>query len=409
MDLTVDHIIDVARKGNRIDPPYQRDAIKILFTKEPGDMDAQALKQLLAVYSEEFGVRLKIIGGGPGCTYFVIDGKPSNNLLDLLTSDEFIRGISKLGAKIIWSDEPGVRLPIDRFMDESIQSRADFAILTPLIEEFKPLKEALKAASCRGEIRIQNPNSTMTYYQYDLQSFSGTIHRVVATFMQRMGNDSAAITTVHTLNDWRPKHILLGGIAGGVDSSEVSLGDVVVADEIFRYDRRRKERDTGTTWAPSAYPTDRLLLNRSLAFKLEDECMREWASECQEGGFESMEMPRVHIGNIACGDAVVDSVAMKNKLLELNRTLAAIEMEGGGFLEAVINQSAVARALVVRGISDYAAEKSGTDSGKIDWRAYASSNVAKFIVSFVQQFQTVAYMPQDGDEGILQPIIGEGD
>lgn len=384
MSLTIEAILEAASNGQRIDPPYQRDAITILFDRNPETINAAEVNKLLDHAAEKHGVKLELVGGGAGCVRIIIVGEPKDGLLDLLTSDDFLRKAEKLGVQSIWSGEPGVEFRVDQYRDVDKNPRVDFALLTPLIEEFRPLRNALLDAACQKESKIQI--GVMTYYKYDIASESGEVYRVVATFMPKMGTDSAAITTFHMLNDWRPTYILLGGIAGGIDSSDTARGDVVIADEVFRYDRRRKERAGGTTWAPSGYVTDRLLLNRAQSYLLEDSCIEEWAQQCL-GSFEGdCDLPQVKVGNIACGDAVIDSAEFKNQLKLLNRTLCAIEMEGGGFLEAIINQAAISKALIVRGISDLAADKSASDRETFNWRGYAATNVANFLVRFIQQY-----------------------
>jgi nucleoside phosphorylase len=387
MEESIFSIFDAARAGKRIDPPFTPEAVTILFDRHPEDVDIGEVQELLDAATEDHGVELRVIGGGAGCFRLIVVGKPIAAFINFLASTKFIRAAAQAGVTKIWSSQPGVNFPVRQGADAPRDSGADFAILTPLADEFRPLRSALQAAAKR-EKRIQNDGTVMTYYRYDIVADAGRTYSVVATFMPRMGNDSAAIATFHVINDWRPKYIVLTGVAGGLDRKDVSLGDVVIADEVFRFDRRRKERDAETVWAPNAYPTDRVLLNRASALLLEDDKMAMWARDCRTAFAEVNREPEGCVGNLACGDAVVDSQKLKTELKRLNRTLTAIEMEGGGFIEAIINQTAVAKALVVRGISDFAADKSTTDSDTCNWRGFAARNAATFVVRFIQQFQT---------------------
>jgi nucleoside phosphorylase len=382
MNSLLDEVLKAAATGQRIDPASNPDAVTFLFNSDVALFDVEKFRGLLRQAMTKFGIELEVTGGGAGCFRIICEGKPPERIVEMLTSADFIRSAGDAGVEVIFSSK--LHVPVKAHL-EALEPLADFAIVTPLIEEFRPLRKALRQAA-REERRIQK--GVMSYYTYPLSTKGGKFFRVVASFMPRMGNDSAAITTFHMINDWRPRFMLLMGIAGGLDPTKLALGDVVIADEVLRYDRRRKERESGTEWAPNAYPTDRLLLNRAQALLLEDEIIEKW---CQERVSEANgvgQEPNAEIGNLACGDAVVDSEEYKKEIKRLNRTIAAFEMEGGGFLEAAINQAIVAKALVLRGISDFAANKDATDSdGRFDWRGYAAANVATFLVKFIEQFE----------------------
>lgn len=80
----------------------------------------------------------------------------------------------------------------------------------------------------------------------------------------------------------------------------------------------------------------------------------------------------------------------------MDRQLAAVEMEGAGFLKAIASharhfidrpwrrgRAGGADALVVRGISDPAADKAATDAGAKPWRRIAARNAAQTVVLIV--------------------------
>lgn len=182
-----------------------------------------------------------------------------------------------------------------------------------------------------------------------------------------------------------PKYLLLIGIAGALDK-DVRLGDVIVGDEVMRYDRRRKESEHQTQWAPVTYTCDRELFSRARSLILSDDLMDEWKARCRVDS-DGVAAPSVIPANLACGDAVVDSEAHKANIARINRTCVAVEMEAGGCMEAAQTHPTRVPTLVVRGISDRAAGKSATDGDKeINWRECAANNAASFGVMLIRSF-----------------------
>ncbi len=115
----------------------------------------------------------------------------------------------------------------------------DFLILTPLPEE----RDAV--LRCLGSYRRLPPSDQdiRVYYESDLAATfpdgSSTTYRVVVTPLLGMGRVEAANATGDAVRRWRPRYILLVGIAGGLAKAGVGLGDVLISDQIVDYELQK--------------------------------------------------------------------------------------------------------------------------------------------------------------------------
>jgi nucleoside phosphorylase len=102
----------------------------------------------------------------------------------------------------------------------------------------------------------------------------------------------------------------------------------------------------------------------------------------------------IHDQKILSWDLVLDHQEMKERLLREDRQLAVVEMEGAGFLKAVAahvkyfvrrpwQADGETDALIVRGISDPAADKSVADADPRAWRRIAARNAAQTVLLIV--------------------------
>ena len=75
---------------------------------------------------------------------------------------------------------------------------------------------------------------------------SSTTYRVVVTPLLGMGRVEAANATGDAIRRWRPRYMLLVGIAGGLAKAGVGLGDVLISDQIVDYELQKLTTDKTT-------------------------------------------------------------------------------------------------------------------------------------------------------------------
>lgn len=184
-----------------------------------------------------------------------------------------------------------------------------------------------------------------------------------------VGNQVAAVETERAIEEFSPDVILFVGVAGGL--KDVSLGDVVVANQVRSYDSGKEDED-------AFKPRD--VGNRS-SFVLLERCQQisrhsEWRSRIYEPN-SLCTQPSALIGPIVAGEKVIASLKSRtSELIAQNCSDAlAAEMEGGGFLTAAYASTGV-QAIVVRGISDLIKGKSISD--QLGWQDIASCHAAAF-------------------------------
>ena len=146
-------------------------------------------------------------------------------------------------------------------------------------------------------------------------------------------------------SEFRPRVVALVGIAAGLDE-ELSVGDVVVASSVFRYERAKLLDGTiEHELIPSTLPVASMNELVGLVGNLRNSL--KWPHE-------------LRIGSYAAGEKVVaDELSETARWLRrTNRKLQALEMESGGFFKGLLTFRGALEAgtfwFVAKGISDLA-------------------------------------------------------
>jgi nucleoside phosphorylase len=214
-------------------------------------------------------------------------------------------------------------------------ARRRAVILTTLAVEYRAVRAYL------GELREEIDLSSGTIYE--VGSFlapSGNWEIVIAQV--GMGSAAASIGTERALLRFRPEVLLLVGVAGGI-SPGATLGDVVVATQVIRYDRSRLPRVGEPLFKFEVLQSSCRLLQRAQV-----EAAREAWLARRRHVTPTEPPPRVFIGKMASGEEVIDGHGAQRLS---HRDVLAIDMEAFGLLEALHGTPDV-DVLVVRGIAD---------------------------------------------------------
>jgi len=258
----------------------------------------------------------------------------------------------------------------------------DVGVIVPLAEEFRCIIEIapqLEAISHDGSF----------FYVLQFDSIS-----VVAHICGQMGTLPALQATTKLLAFTDVKVLVVLGL-GGALGSDVSVGDIVVAEEVAEFQANSKAETTGDTYTvrhsgrhwPLDYRIRKAIENFEFACS---EGFSKWRADvakdyqelaiCNKEAICS-ERPQVHLGPIASGNTVAASAAYVGELKKINRKFAAIDMEAAGVALAASERIHPIPCLVVRGISDNANEyKKDLDaSGEGAWRKYCIRNATSFL------------------------------
>lgn len=259
----------------------------------------------------------------------------------------------------------------------------DFVLLTPLQEEWDAM-----CACFTGPLDMDAGSG-------DYLAAVGQLGRYRAVVCKppggkRSGNYVAAAFTQQVIAEWRPRWVLLVGIAGSLNE-DVKPGDVVLVSKVYGYDfgkidggkyirRGDYDSDIAGEWV------DHLVLLRAQGFDATIASQSSLAATFNTLG--GLRPPVLHLGPIASGEKVVDDLghvfldeAYKNIVDAI-----AVEMEAAGAATAVKGQSGRHRVgfLSIRGISDVP-RVSGKDpehvgglgtSERDRWKGYAATVAA---------------------------------
>jgi len=255
-----------------------------------------------------------------------------------------------------------------------MENDCDFLILTPLAQErdsvLKYLEGTKKAkvdskfkhVSYLGEVKTTFPDDTTATY------------KVAIVPLIDMGRAEAATATVQGLERWRPRYVILVGIAGGFRNAGVSLGDILIANQIADYEEQ-KLRDNASTIRWQTFRVDAGLLAQA------QNLSGEWASQIAEP--RPVEgRPCVQFGVICSGDKVIANDLLE-KFHDTWSRLIGVEMEAGGVARAVAESGNCQGFFMIRSVSDLA--DGNKDSTEVkSWRNYACEAAASYLFAFLK-------------------------
>jgi nucleoside phosphorylase len=289
--------------------------------------------------------------------------------------------------------------------------RIDVGIVIALEEEFRELHEQIKV---RCQV-IPDPDTGRSFYLFDSPSADPEKpYRCLSTFFGGMGPTKAALVTQHLVKEWNPGTVVMLGIAGGLDK-ELSLGDVVVASVVDNFLDRGKAIPTqdsnsfALALAGDPYRPNAELINKIQHFEFTSpDAYQRWRQACSDQLQTLLpskkrnqlirkkwlrEAASIKDGHIASSPIVGAAEQFADWLKQRDRSYMALEMEAGGLMAALCDGVDPKRALIIRGISDFADERKAkldkTREGGI--RRYAMRNCISLLWALLE---TRTFLPR---------------
>ncbi len=255
--------------------------------------------------------------------------------------------------------------------------------------EFAAVVAALGGASRWQEIR--DARYTHVYRKCEVTTDTGKTLSVVATTATSMGLTAASIVTTQLVLQFRPRLVVMIGIAAGTKDGGKQFGDVLVADPSVDYNSGKVVRTDGIReFQPDPYPIGLNARLRSvlLKHKGQNHLLREIRSDWR--GRLPQTDNRLHVGPVGAADQVIDDA---DRVLEIQRNwrkLIGVEMETYGVYRACHEApDPKPRFVSFKSVCDFAAEKSDS------WQEYAAYTAAEFAVRFLRK-DWDAIWPQTG-------------
>ena len=234
---------------------------------------------------------------------------------------------------------PGNKKHSKKFVSESVFRDAvgdrPVLIITAVDIELRAVLDFLKPLYRKRNI-LQGHIGQETYYtgRYGVE-------KAIITMcgMGAIGRDSVILATQQAVNEFKPKAIIMIGIAFGKEPLKQNLGDVLVASQVASYEQQRIG-EKNVIYRGTIAQCGPILLNR---FRQ----ALDWRFISEQG-----REIRFQVGPILSGEKLIDQSQYKNELFGAFPQAIGGEMEGAG-LYAVAARSGL-EWIIVKGICDWA-------------------------------------------------------
>ena len=216
------------------------------------------------------------------------------------------------------------------------------------------------------------------YRETKFRTNSGKDLRLVATTATSMGLTAAAIATTQLILQFRPRMVVMTGIAAGTHSANKEFGDVLVADPSVDYNSGKVVFSEGIRgFLPDPYPIGlnprlRSVLHKYRGLHAIFSTIRDkWV------GVVPKQQNRLHVGPVGAADQVIDDPTRIVEIQKNWRKLIGIEMETYGVYRACEESpEPKPRFVSFKAVCDFAEDKSDS------WQDYAAFIAAEFAVEF---------------------------
>jgi sugar/nucleoside kinase (ribokinase family)/nucleoside phosphorylase len=246
-----------------------------------------------------------------------------------------------------------------------------------------PELRALRGAGDWEERSAERVDPT-SYLKTTYQTKRGASVKIIAAAQSQMGMPASASLATKMIYRFRPKLVVMVGIAAGIRKDEQGFGDILAATQTVDYSAgKEKATSGGLEFAPDPMPlplaervVQRLRLWRERASEL-DAIRARWAA-----GNAPATALKLHVGPLASGPRVLASEeGLKHKTVtEIEghyRKLMGVEMEAHGVHLACQMVSPQPLFLCLKSACDFIEGKHD------DYQPYAAYTSAQFFHRFI--------------------------
>ena len=228
-----------------------------------------------------------------------------------------------------------------------------------------------------GILRIQKGQ-----YTYFLGKFGqyNVIH-VGTGNMGAIGRTASTATAFTAIELWKPKAVVMIGIAFGANPDKQRIGDVLVSERVVNYETRRANPDGSNIQRGHEGPASTILLDRYRS-------VDGWQHNIK---YDDKDYLAKQIsGLLLSGEILVDNKDKKAELLAAYPTAIGGEMEGAGIYAACDNQ--VNHWIIVKAVCDFGDGSKDTDPNKNRYQELAiqsAVNLSHLVFSDEYAFEDI--------------------
>jgi nucleoside phosphorylase len=282
----------------------------------------------------------------------------------------------------------------------SASSKVDIGILTIRDDEFRAVLGVFPDKA--GIFKGRNREYTLRH----ADAGDGEKYTVAVLRLVEQGHGEAQDAARDLIDDLAPGLVLVVGIAGGLPSDDVKLGDVILSTRIHDFTVEARKTGEEPTYAATGGPVAKALAAAIANLPGREDELGDWTAalpsppavtwtqkgqlygppewqselraklEYHHGKDSTSRAPIYVAGPIASSDRLVKDPALLIPWLTTARNLLAVEMESGGVYRAVRDRCPM---LAIRGISDLVGLKRADA-----WTKFACASAAAFTRAFLR-------------------------
>lgn len=222
--------------------------------------------------------------------------------------------------------------------------RPDLGIIVVLRSEWIGVKEAFTEAAGDKDFFKPDENDTLTHLYFRSKIRIHGFH-VVVCLTDEQGSSEIPEAVSRLTKHYGVFSVVLIGVSGSLNSKDLGIGHVVVADSVVDYAYRSSLKNSGDSQHFRFNPGGRYwssndqLVQRIRHFELANESSyREWATHCTKlrkemicegNALENLlGLPvACHVGPVAAGVSVVKGSIPKESIQNIGKTLLAVDTE----------------------------------------------------------------------------------
>lgn len=257
-----------------------------------------------------------------------------------------------------------------------VEKKFDVAIITALNKEFEELKNI-----CKWE-EYPVPNDPLVYYKLTLNTKNSNNIKIIACCINDMGMQATSAVTSKVISTFSPKYIFMTGICAGLKSSGVNIGGIIVAKQVWDYESGKiiDNVNGDFTFKPDmkCLTTDQGIITRLTEFSNNKTILSNIYNDFKGN------KPNTHLDvkfdSVGSGPYLLSSKNYLKRLLENDRKLIGIDMEGFGMYKAAqFHQGTI--PIFVKAVSDF-----GDTKKEDSYQSFASYASARFVYEYLYDF-----------------------
>jgi nucleoside phosphorylase len=274
----------------------------------------------------------------------------------------------------------------------------DIGIITIREDEFRAVLAEFSGSPALVEGR-------RAYNLRDADAGGGLSYRVAILRQAEQGNGEAQAAARDLLEELNPRLLLVVGIAGGLPSDDLTLGDVVLSTRVNDYSVEARKEGAEPEYSLSGGPVETSIAHGLVNLPAREADLGDWRRLLPEppelksskgrlyGPVDWRQKVRTSLnthflngrknrpalyvaGTIASSDRLVKDPMVLFPWIQSARSLLAVEMESGGVFRAAQGRVPM---LAIRGVSDIVGLKRNSE-----WTKYACLTAAAFASAYLR-------------------------